>query len=551
MAETIHRSEDWEDTLDSTGEAEWQRLRQQLEFSAGFWLGFLFSPSQRTAAALRWRAEQILKFRALRMRIVKPSTPDDLRAVLAVLFEQESAFASCVWIEAIHSDPPTLQSAQPGPWTTAWDDLLLRINERRDALRRHLSGGLVLVAPQEMKARARDAAPDLWSVRSLVIDLQPSPATGNGSIARDPISTERYIRDAFSETAVDVEFALAEAQRIEGKEDFRPETLALVLFRAIEGLLEQSQIHDAMAIAQKTLAMMREVPNQDSLVAEALQLLSQAEEADNDLPAAASHITETISLYRRLSEGGGDTPQNLRSLSLALNHLGNIQKELQDIDAATITHEEEVRTDRLLFQRLGETPQAVRDLSVSLNKLGDVRREAGELTAATAAYDEALLLSRRLLESLGETPQAVRDLSVSLNKLGDVRREAGELTAATAAYDEALVLRRRLLESLSETPQAVRDLSVSLNKLGDVRREAGELTAATAAYDEALAFQRSCLGMYDKPLPQVIQDLIASIRKLENIHSETGNNSTVEALSQERQTLKNQLTALRKRKSAS
>ena len=125
------------------------------------------------------------------------------------------------------------------------------------------------------------------------------------------------------------------------------------------------------------------------------------------------------------------------------------------------------------------------------------------------------------------------------------------MTAATAAYDEALLLRHRLLESLGETPQALRDLSVSLERLGDVRREAGELTAATAAYDEALAFQRSCLGMYDKPLPQVIQDLIASIRKLENIHSETGNNSTVEALSQERQTLKNQLTALRKRKSAS
>jgi len=434
---------------------------------------------------------------------VNPSTPDDLRAVLPVLFEQKSALASCVWVEAVHSDPPAPQSTQAGPWTTAWDDLFLRINERRDALRRHLSGGLVLAVPQEMKARARDAAPDLWSVRSLVIDLQPTLVTNNGTISRAPIATEPSLRDAFSETAIDVEFALAEAKRIEGKENFRPETLAPILFRAIEGLLEQSQIHDAVATAEKTLAMLRDVPNQDNLVAEALQLLGRAEEADNDLPAAVSHITEAVSFFRILTQRGGGTPQNFHNLSLALNHLGNIQTKLQNIDAATITHEEEVKIDRLLSQRLGETPQALRDLSISLDNLGNVQREAGQLSTATTAYEESLALRRRLLETLGETPQALRDLSISLDNLGDVQREAGQLSTATTAYQESFALRR------------------------------------------------SWFQMYDEPPPQAIQDLITSLSKLKNIHSETGNNSQIEALSQERETLERQLAVQRDSKSAS
>ena len=79
---------------------------------------------------------------------------------------------------------------QPGPWTAAWDKLLLLLNERRDALGRHLQGGFMMVAPVAIKPRARVAAPDVWSIRSIVMELSPpvAPPAGNGDgadLARD------------------------------------------------------------------------------------------------------------------------------------------------------------------------------------------------------------------------------------------------------------------------------------------------------------------------------------------------------------------------------
>ena len=75
MAEShVHDSESF---LDSRGEDVWQQLRRQFELANGFWLGFVFCPSPRTVAVLRRRTGQILKFRAQRLRAIRPSLPDD------------------------------------------------------------------------------------------------------------------------------------------------------------------------------------------------------------------------------------------------------------------------------------------------------------------------------------------------------------------------------------------------------------------------------------------------------------------------------------------
>ena len=88
----------------------------------------------------------------------------------------------------MHSEsetPDEYRDEPAGPWTAAWDWLMMRANEHRDALRRHLNGGLVFAVHKEWKPRVRNAAPDLWSVRSLVLEtpgLADTPETaGPGS----------------------------------------------------------------------------------------------------------------------------------------------------------------------------------------------------------------------------------------------------------------------------------------------------------------------------------------------------------------------------------
>ena len=519
---------DAESFLDSQGEDVWQQLRRQFELADGFWLGFVFCPSPRTVAVLRRRTGQILKFRAQRLRVIRPSSPDDFGSLLPALFEPESAQAGCVWIESIHTSSPTRHARESGDWTLAWDRFLLRANERRDALRRRLDGGLILAAPPEVKPRVRDAAPDLWSIRSLVLDLPPSSIASSGGVDRDSLLTREIRREAgnvLSDASIDVEFGLAEAdriaRRIEGAQGQSRHGLARILLRAVEGLLEQGKTQDAVERARKAVAVLRGQSGGEHLLADALSSLSRAARADNDISVALECLEESLVVRRRLLDTHGETSQALRDLSISLGKLGDLRLECGELPAALAVYDESLALDRRLLDTYGETPQALRDLSISLGRLGDVRRETGDVAAATTAYEESLVRCRRLLDAYGETPQALRDLSISLGRLGDVRRETGDVAAAAVVYEESLALRRRLVDAYGETSQALRDLSISLSRLGDVRRETGDVAAATAAYEESLALDRRLLDTYGET-PQALRNLSISLDRLGDVRRETG-----------------------------
>ena len=514
--------------LDSQGEDAWLQIRRQFELASGFWLGFVFCPSPRTAAVLRRRTEQTLRFRAQRMRVIRPSSPDDFGSLLPALFEPESAQAGCVWIESIRTNSATRHTSASGDWILAWDRFLLRANERRDAIRRHLEGGLVLAAPPEVKPRVRDAAPDIWSIRSLVLELRPSRIVSSGGVNRDsplPREIRRETDSVQPDASVDVGFGLAEAdrigRRIEGAQGHNRHGLARILLRSVEGLLEQGKTKDAVGRARSAVATLRGQSDGEHLLADALSSLAQAARADGDISVALECLEESLAVRRRLLGTHGETAHALRDVSIGLGKLGDVQCEAGELAAGTAAYEESLALRRRLVDAYGETPQALRDLSVILGRLGDVRRVAGDLAAAMSAYEESLALDRRLVDAYGETPQALRDLSISLDRLGDVRRETGELAAAMSAYEESLALVRRLVDAYGETPQGLRDLSVILGSLGDVRRETGELAAAMSAYEESLALVRRLVDAYGET-PQGLRDLSVILGSLGDVRRETG-----------------------------
>ena len=479
-----------ETILDPAAEAEWQILRRQIELAAGFWLGFIFCPSPRPVAVLRRRVEQIYRLHASQVRLLRPSAPEELREILPRLLEPESVEAGCIWVEAIHLDASTFTDEKPGPWATAWDWTLMRTNEHREVLRRRLNGGLVYAAPPQWKPRARIAAPDLWSIRSLVLDLPASAGGLPDADRRDAVERESAVPDPSFDTAIDVDFALAEARRIEGKPKYDPRSHARVLLRAVEGLLARNRTGEAVETAHRALRILRDAPDPGRLLPEALMRTGEAERADGDFAAAETHLDEAVSGWKSFIDRNGESPQTLRDLSISMGSLGDVRRKSGALATATEAFEESLVLHRRLLEAMGETPQALRDLFVILGRVGDVRLERGELAAATEAFEESLALARRLLEAMGETPRSLRDLSVSFERLGDVRRESGELAAATAEFEESLALTRRRLEAFGETPQALRDLSVILGRVGDVRRESGDLTAATAAFEESTSLER-------------------------------------------------------------
>ena len=478
-------------------EADWAQLKRHLEFSEDFWLGVVCTPDPRPAHELRQRAIDMLPTRTRRGLTMAPTTPEALVDVLAWLDRDEVRAAALVWVEAVHEGEA---------WRRAWETVLLRGNERRERWRRHLKGALVFVGPPALKVWMREAAPDLWAIRALLLELDP--LAQSAPPARVEAAGEADAGAAVVVAPMRTEVMAPEAQA--------------ALIRDALALLDAGSLREAVAtllryegVADPTVSV--------RTVAEAWHRAAELEAANGDPVAADAHTeralrwwgeayaTETFwwmwAAWKRAREGGrharamawaermeratrgveGTAGNATRDRSAALEFLGEMRTDEGDPAAASAAFEESLRLRRQLRDALGETPQALRDLSISLNKVGDVRQAQGDLARAAEAFEESLRFARQLREALGETPQALRDLSVSLNKVGDVRQAQGDLARAAEAFEASLRFRRQLREALGETPQALRDLSVSLEHVGDLKRAAGDRIAARLAYEEALS----------------------------------------------------------------
>ena len=289
--------------LSRAAEAEWASFARHLDLAAGFWLGFLFAPSAVPVDVMRERTARILEAQGRRMVVLAPETPEELRGVLTRLLDPEALTAGCVWVEAIRVDAPGVED---GPWSRAWESLILRMNERRDVYRERLTGGLVLAAPPGVKAQVREGASDLWSVRAIVVEL-----AAEAEIEPFPLAAPVLRGPGEPAGAVQADFALAEAERRAKRGGGAPITQAAALVRAAKELLAEGRAGGAEKAAREAARVLEGAGGMEE--AEALATLAAAEravsgsaaevgEAQEAAEGAAEHIAKAL----RLAEGRED-----------------------------------------------------------------------------------------------------------------------------------------------------------------------------------------------------------------------------------------------------
>ncbi|ATB42285.1 hypothetical protein CYFUS_007763 [Cystobacter fuscus] len=562
------------------GEAEWQRLRRQVELAEGFWLGFVFSPSPLSSGVLRRRTERLLRGQTRRLASLHPEAPPDLLSVLPTLFTPELADAGCTWVEALHLDP---SGGAAWPWKEAWLELVSRMNERRDALRRHLHGGLVLVASPEMKPFIRDAASDLWSIRALVVELPPvAEREPRESYRNQEIFSARAEREKSSEAEALTEFTLAESERLLAKSFVDVINKVEVLHSRADALLSAGRTGEAVEAARQARELtLKSTQSEPLLHAMSLQKLAQAERAHGDPAAAEEHLEqaakvlgngnssyrillmdelsdiaisrgdldsaltaykESLALTRQLRATQGDTPEILRALSVCLHNVGDVQQRLGHLPSANVAYEESLVLTRQLRATLGDTPETLRALAISLDKVGTVQQRLGNFSAASTAYEESLAIIRQLRATLGDTPETLRDLSVSLNHLGSIQRRLGNVASANTMYEESLVLRHQLRATLGDTPETLADLSTALDGVGSAQRHLGNFSTASAAYDEALSLRRQLRATLGDT-PETLAELCIALDRVGDLQKHLGNLSTASVAYNEALSLRRQLHA--------
>jgi tetratricopeptide (TPR) repeat protein len=376
--------------LSPAAEAEWARLERTLQMASGFWLGFVFSASKAAVEVLRERTRRLLEAEGRAMRVVRPEAPAGMLEVIPAVLDEASREVACVWVEAAVGSTPG--SVSHDLWVEGWDHVVLRMNERRESIRRHLGGGLLLAAPEWMKPRVQEGASGLYLVRALVI-LLDEEAAGAGAEAGEEREVgagigARGAQDGVDEggagAASDPEFAMAEARRLAGFGERGRPGRAAALLRAVEGFVVAERTRDAVRAAREVEEMLRCAAIEGGPDhAAALAALARAEEANREVGAALGHWRQAIEARGAQADG----------------------------------------------EVLGWYDRAAR-----------IAAGRGELGAAREMWEQALVLARRLGGGEGAALEARSALLESLRAVAEVRRAAGEARGAREAEEEARAL---------------------------------------------------------------------------------------------------------------
>ena len=476
--------------LNASAEREWLRLRKHFELSGHFILGFIFSDNGAVNNLLHDRLAELYRAHISGLQPLLAKSPQALlEEILPRLVRgsvKHQALQAPIWLD--------LSALDPSPaWRSARLDLLARLNERREQIRKHLTVPLVLVLPLAEKRQIRELVPDLWAIRNFAVDvgdwleLLPTaehlPALESEPINSTTISPPSALTKAF----------VREWQRLQ-EHGSTESSVLLAAGRAIDALFKEGDYGQAEAIAEAALAISRsrlqslgETPKALRTLLLLLMRVGDIAQAQAQWQRAQEAYLESLELSRSLLQSLGETTDTLRDLSLSLNRVGDVAQSQGQWQRAQEAYLESLELSQKLLQRSGESPEILRGLLVCLDRVGNLARAQGQWQLAQKFHGECIELIRKRLQLLGESPETLRDLLLALSKVGEVARARGQWQRAQELYLESLELSRKLLQHSGENPQTLRDLAISLGRVGYVARAQNQQQRAHESWSEGLA----------------------------------------------------------------
>jgi len=149
---------------------EWQRVLNHFALGEGFALIVLTVPDRDGGELCRRELERLLASQGNLLTRCEPVSPEELvRTATALLDSAPSPRTGAIWIAAV-----VPRSAPDFPdWESAWRRTLEGLNQQRNPLRRRFQCPVIITAAPWVVPLFRETAPDLWSVRSQVVRIEP------------------------------------------------------------------------------------------------------------------------------------------------------------------------------------------------------------------------------------------------------------------------------------------------------------------------------------------------------------------------------------------
>lgn len=468
------------DAGELSAEQAWGHLALHLEWSRRFWIIFLLTDSSREASFVEERARGWLSEQGKQLLTLRRSGSDRQRDVLEQVFSDETA--QVLWLDYVrHED----LDGEDADWKAAWEPLLMRLNERRERLRRRWEG-VVIAGPRAGLVDVARLAPDLWTVRSELLLVRSDTSSEviwavETAPAEQVSVTRRPLRDA--EAAREA----AELYRREGDWRRLVRTLNELAWACqLDGALDEAleAVEAAVEVSQERVTAGEEAFRQSLAFSLNNQAVLFGKMGKPELSLRA--VERSIEHHQRLALSPAKMDEGLATRYV------NRAEALADLDRhedAAESVREAIRLRRGLVQR-GVSSAAPR-LATACRLLADeliiLKREA----EAEAAIREAI----RLYEGLIPVhPDLQEGLAGAYTTLADLLHERGDLDGALSARREELRLRREL-EDGQVGDQAL-DLANAFASLGALLAQLGQREAAAEALQDA-AGRFQALGLRD------------------------------------------------------
>jgi|GEM_PF-1039501 len=443
--------------------AEWRKLMAHFKWAEGFSLVVLFVPDAEGAAVRRRALEYYLTAKGKSLVPVNFNDPEELKLLANRLFDLDvPPDAGAVWVEAvIHETDERFNQ-----WEAAWREGAARLNQYRNPLRRKFQLPLVFVAAPWTQPALRNMAPDLWSVRTLVANIEPE-----ASVARDYSLSLQMIeplgRSRVDENQPDPELALSEAARLRGRSDQKL-NLAASLYRAGQGFIGRADWNSAIASLSEAASLYESLYKHDTsepkskeladALADSIFQLGKALMMQYDHAAARENFEKAREIYRQIG--------HVRGEANCIRRLGDTALERSDHETARRCYEQALP----LYRQIGH----VRGEANCIRRLGDTALERSDHETARQRYEQALPLYRQIGHVLGEAN--------CIQRLGDIALIRSDHKTARRCYEQALPLYRQIGDVRGEANYILR--------LGDIALESSELETAWQRYEQALPLYR-------------------------------------------------------------
>ena len=425
---------------------EWQVLLRHFELSESFAFIVVLAPDGAGIRVCRTALQQFLESRGLSLLTKAFATPEELATLPEYLVLDLSVpeGTGAIWIESATDEGPDDTAFQ-----TAWRRATALLNQHRNPLRRRFHTSLIFAGPPWLQAVLRGMAPDLWSVVSLVVRVEPllseppdPPTPAYGMVQRPGPGTYP-----------DPDYAMERAARLRGKPEHEG-VLAALLQRAGTGYF--ARYHDDLAsqVLQESLLFYRQSGDVRG-AADSLKILGDIALRRHAHIEARTMFEEALALY-------GKT-ESLPGQADCIKRLGDTALECSDYAEARRMFEEALT----LYRRIENIPGQ----ADCTKRLGDAALECSNQAEARTRFEEALALYQQAGDLPGEAD--------CIKRLGDTALSLSDHAGARRRFEEALTLYQKAANLPGEAD--------CIKRLGDTALSRSDYAEARRRFEEAIA----------------------------------------------------------------